>query len=132
MLLSLTKIKNKEFLSLNIPYDTQLISKAKELGGRWNPDKKLWLFPNTAQVKTKLEETFNQKAPEKGNPGRIPTEYLELLERRRYSQNTIQTYTSLFEQFLKYFPHILPQELTDKHVADFQTYLVRDKKSVCF
>ncbi|KYG76156.1 hypothetical protein AWW68_08075 [Roseivirga spongicola] len=59
---------------------------------------------------------------------KVPKEYLEQLERRRYSPNTIQTYLSLFEKFLSHFNSIEPEQLNDSHVAEFQTYLVSEKK----
>ncbi|KYG82884.1 hypothetical protein AWN68_12610 [Roseivirga echinicomitans] len=59
---------------------------------------------------------------------KVPKEYLEQLERKRYSPNTISTYISLFEQFLSHFPQVSPETLRDEHVAKFQTYLVKTKK----
>ncbi|KOF03339.1 hypothetical protein OB69_06960 [Roseivirga seohaensis subsp. aquiponti] len=58
----------------------------------------------------------------------VPKEYLDQLERKRYSPNTISTYISLFEQFLNHFPQVSPETLSDDHVAKFQTYLVNTKK----
>jgi len=34
----------KSYWGISIPYDSSLISKAKQLKGRWNPELKLWLF----------------------------------------------------------------------------------------
>ncbi|MBL4591297.1 MAG: site-specific integrase, partial [Phycisphaerales bacterium] len=59
---------------------------------------------------------------------KIPQAFIDTLERRRYSPNTIKAYVSLFEQFLNYYPDTKPEMLTDKHVAEFQTYLVKIKE----
>lgn len=118
------------YWGIAIPYDSFLISKAKKLKGRWNPELKTWLFEWTPATKKALEETFLRKnaiAPVKPFCT-VPQAYIDLLERRRYSPNTIQTYLSLFEQFLRYFHEIKPEALNDAHVAEFQTYLVKEKR----
>lgn len=120
----------KSYWGIAIPYKPALISKAKKLNGRWNPELKTWLFEWTPATKKVLEETFLHNsviAPAKPFSN-VPQAYIDLLERRRYSPNTIQTYLSLFEQFLKYFHEIKPEALNDAHVAEFQTYLVKEKR----
>ena len=113
-----------------IPYNEDLINKAKELRGRWDPDQRLWLFTHSAQMKAKLESSFliDEKLSPKTLKAKVPKAYVAHLERRRYSQNTIQTYVSLFERFLNYFKQIDPEQLTDAHVAEFQNYLVKEKR----
>ena len=119
------------YWGISIPYDYSLISKAKQLKGRWNPELKLWLFKSGIETEKQLRREFDfsvkTDVPFKRSR-RIPEAYLALLERRRYSPNTIQTYTSLFEKFLNHYPQQQPETLNDKHVADFQTYLVNDKR----
>ncbi|MDN3204322.1 site-specific tyrosine recombinase/integron integrase [Algoriphagus sediminis] len=128
MELSQLKIKGKYYLSLTIPYDRELINQAKSLGGHWISDRKKWLFPYSTNLTRKLELAFWLESPAKQNKIRVPAEYLALLERKRYSPNTIQTYCSLFSQFLNYFKEVEPSELTDSHVATFQTHLVKEKR----
>lgn len=127
-------IEGKPFYGIAIPYNSELIDKAKKLKGRWNPEFKVWLFPFTPLLKEELTKAFNLQDIVDPKPSilkeksKVPKEYLEQLERRRYSPNTIQTYISLFEQFLNYFPDIAPEKLSDKEVMAFQTYLVKQKK----
>lgn len=127
-------IKGKSFYSIAIPYNSELIEKAKRLKGRWNPEFKVWLFPFSTKQKEGLTKAFNLQDSDEQKPSilkeksKVPKEYLEQLERRRYSPNTIQTYISLFEQFLNHFPDVLPEKLGDKEVLVFQTYLVKEKK----
>lgn len=134
MRLETIDIEGKPFFGIAIPYDTDLIAKAKKLKGRWHPKSKLWLFTITPERKKELTQAFNvqdsgeTKSIIPKQKSKVPKEYLEQLERRRYSLNTIQTYVSLFEQFLNHFPDILPEKLSDQHVMGFQTYLVREKK----
>ncbi len=119
------------YWGIAIPYDSSLISKVKQLKGRWNPELKLWLFKSGIETEKQLRRQFDFSVKTdvtSKRSRRIPEAYLALLERRRYSPNTIQTYTSLFEKFLNHYPQQQPETLNDKHIADFQTYLVNDKR----
>ena len=113
-----------------IPYDKGLIAKAKHLKGEWQPNLKLWLFKHSPATHIALTKHFpiGKYTSKTKAKRRAPTAYLALLERRRYSPNTIQTYVSLFEQFLTYFSDVPANELTDDHVAEFQTHLIKEKK----
>lgn len=117
-----------DFFALTIPYDRELIRLAKNLGRKWSPKHKVWLFEKGKTKKEKLVQAFHL-APDKagGASERIPEEYINLLERRRYSKNTIQNYTSLFGKFLAYFEGTPAHELTDADIAKFQNYLVSTK-----
>lgn len=118
------------YFGLALPYDAELITKAKKLQGKWNPELKIWLFKSNPETKKSLATNFELNIPPSGakSTHSVPQAYIDLLERRRYSQNTIHTYVSLFEQFLRYFDKTKPQDLTDQHVAEFQRYLVKTKR----
>ncbi len=49
-----------------------------------------------------------------------PIEYIELLERKRYSHNTARTYVSLFSNFVKYYQN---KKLTELNENDIKHYL---------
>lgn len=122
-------IEDQIFYGLALPYDQGLITKAKSLKGRWNPKLRLWLFPESSRTLETLKANFIlSEQASKPSGAKVPKEYMDQLERRRYSENTIQTYVSLFEKFLNYYKDITPEKLTDTHVAEFQTYLVKEKK----
>ena len=122
-------IDNQSFYGVAIPYDAALIAKAKTLKGRWNAKLKLWLFPKSDRSLELLNNAFLLDEREsKIIKANVPKEYIETLERRRYSPNTIQTYVALFKKFLNHFEGIEPTALTDDHVAQFQTYLVKKKR----
>ena len=120
-----------EYWGLRFPYDKVLIKKAKAMKGHWDTNLSLWLFQTNHHTVEHLRETFDRQlsVTEQGiKRSLIPQAYRDQLERRRYSQNTIKTYLSLFEQFLVYFESINPPDLTNEHVAEFQTYLVKQKR----
>lgn len=130
MQLKSINIHGKAFYGLSIPYNQELIFKAKKLNGRWDAKRKLWLFSKSADMKKALEAHFSIGVAmfNRSKHSRVPKAYLDQLERRRYSKNTIETYVSLFEKFLDHFKNIAPEKLTDEHIAEFQTYLVKEKK----
>ncbi len=58
----------------------------------------------------------------------IPEEYVDLLIRRRYSENTIRVYSSLFEEFINFYPDKAPIEGTESDIRKYQDYLVKKRK----
>jgi integrase/recombinase XerD len=58
----------------------------------------------------------------------VPQEYVEQLDRMRYSVNTKRIYISFFTQFINYFPTILPDEISDEQINEFMKYLVNKRE----
>ena len=129
MKLHTLNIAGQTFYGLALPYNEALIDRAKSLKGRWNPKLRLWLFPKSPKTLEAINSIILfSKEDTKPQSAKVPKAYIDQLERRRYSINTIQTYVSLFEKFLIHFKDVVPEKLTDAHVAEFQTYLVKEKK----
>lgn len=59
-------------------------------------------------------------AIEEGRLAACPVEYVELLERKRYSVNTVRNYTSVFSDFATYFDG---KDLMDINELDIKAYL---------
>jgi integrase/recombinase XerD len=57
-----------------------------------------------------------------------PTEYIEQLDRMRYSPNTKKTYQGLFSQFINYFPETDIEKITDDQINSFMKYLLDTRK----
>lgn len=64
------------------------------------------------------------KLPAPENP---QAAYLELLERKRYSPNTIKAYTSYFRQFLMHFKDRNPEFITRKEINAYILELIRTR-----
>jgi site-specific recombinase XerD len=58
-----------------------------------------------------------------------PIEYIELLERKRYSLNTARTYVSLFSGFVKYFRDRKLSELNEHDIKHYLQTIVKVGKS---
>ncbi len=67
---------------------------------------------------------------EKQEPVRrfMPVEFVEQLERMRYSENTKRTYVGLFGQFINYFPETAIDEISEDQINVFMKYLLHTKK----
>lgn len=121
-------------------------------GAWWNPDLHCWCIPQdifdlewfivvmgpTAEIddsklnentptrnptlsKPEQSEQKTRKKPEKKDV-KLPDDYLEKLERKRYSPNTISTYTSYFRDFIREFGF---ENLESISVKEINAYLHR-------
>ena len=59
---------------------------------------------------------------------RCPASYTEKLKELRYSKNTLDVYTDLFEEFINYFPDLAPEDISEEEIIAFLRYLVNDRK----
>ena len=57
----------------------------------------------------------------------LPEDYLELLARKRYSQNTVKTYTTYFRQFLIYFHGRDPLSIKKDEINAYILELIRTR-----
>ena len=84
------------------------------------------LFENTTTRKPILSKPEQSKQKTRKKPEKkdvqLPDDYLEKLERRRYSPNTIATYTSYFKDFIREFGF---ENLESISVKEIKAYLHR-------
>ncbi len=57
-----------------------------------------------------------------------PVEYKNKLIELRYSTNTFEVYTALFEEFINYYEDIRIDDITEEMIHDFQRYLVAERR----
>lgn len=57
----------------------------------------------------------------------LPKQYLEILIRKRYSQNTIKTYMSYMKSFIEEFHDTSLEEITTQQINDYILKLIRTK-----
>ena len=62
------------------------------------------------------------------NYRRVPAHYTEQLRLKRYSPNTVRTYTDLFEEFINYYYTYDPKEITEKEILAYLRYLVDERQ----
>jgi site-specific recombinase XerD len=150
--------RGKNILGLFFPYDDELKAICKNAGARWSQTHECWyvlqneislnqlikIFKPFAWldaralyngyvpiVKKRFEKDVNKTQPTKRtyklvHP--VPTEYLEKLKRKRYSQNTIKTYTSLFRDYINFYANENIDELNQGKIHDYLDYLINERK----
>ncbi len=127
---------------LHFNYDPELIRQAKAMGCRWSATNKAWYIDDTKENLKRIFNFFKDKAyiditalkntnvntANKLKKIEIPPEYKALLVRKRYSENTIKTYCSLFKNFLQFYADKSPDEITEDDIRKYQDYLVSKRK----
>jgi len=135
-------LNNHLYLLLKFKYDDELMRLAKSIGCRWSIPKRAWYIFHSQENVSLIKRTFFQKAELKfinsnleQQPSKkeiinkpIPEEYRNLLIRRRYSENTIKVYTSMFQSFLNYFSEKSLDEINEDDIRKYQDYLVSNRK----
>lgn len=129
-------------------YHEHLIQYLKKLSiSKWDATQKVWKLPYSQKIQADLiraiqsldliplvkemQPSFKKgnrirKAPEKIKP--IPVAYLKKLEEKRYSPNTIKTYTGLFAEFINFFGDRDLDSLEEKEIMEFSHYLATIRK----
>ncbi|MCE5332379.1 MAG: phage integrase N-terminal SAM-like domain-containing protein [Bacteroidales bacterium] len=138
-------IQNR-ILRIYFSYNRTLIDAIKTLPlCRWNSSENCWTLPYNEQNMEKLHEIAKTQGlkyvyevisktegtprlPKHANYLRCPKEYTEKLKELRYSMNTQNVYTDLFEEFLNYYQYKAAQEITEEEIIAFLRYLVNERK----
>ena len=140
--LSVKTNNRKSTLYLEFKYNRELIDKTKKAGYFWSISKKKWHIKYTEDKLKEIYTTFKDiaiiddssidksklKESRQITEVEIPEEYADLLIRRRYSENTIRVYTSLFKEFINYYSNKTPEEITEDDIRKYQDYLVKKRK----
>ena len=103
-------------------------------GAHWSNTLKAWLLPITPiYIKQfKLEEFFQKKLPNEPAIEKIE-EFKRWMLSKRYSANTIQTYTDAIKTFLRYFSAKKVEEITNVDIINFNNdYILKNKLSASY
>jgi len=129
---------NKELTNAvkNIPYST------------WNPQNKWWTIPfadkfleeiKAAAKSQNLHLIYEEEAKDETKKARItpfdipnyrscPEAYILKLKELRYSEKTLKTYRTLFEEFINYYHKFDINRIDESMVTAFLRYLVIERK----
>ena len=143
--LKVINVQNR-ILKIYFVYNRSLIEIIKNLAlCRWNSSENCWTVPFAVQNMEKLKEIANTyqlkyvyevvsktegapRLPKHANYLHCPKEYTEKLKELRYSVNTQNVYTDLFEEFINYYPEKQSDEITEEEIISFLRYLVNERK----
>lgn len=96
-----------------------------------------WYVPERPNISNEIMEAFKTICsvsieiggqPATGSLPECPEDYISLLTRKRYSEATIQNYTSQFILFLSFYKDRSLAELHDEHIRRYMHYLITEKK----
>ena len=131
--------RQQEIIKASFAYDRELIALIKlQNGARWSQTLQSWYFSkkdfqlNTlyqalkgkvyldySKLNTNTPTPKNQISKPPKNNVALPKAYKEQLILKRYSQNTIKTYSSCFLKFMDFFEEKTIDLLTKKEITKF-------------
>ncbi len=136
-------------LRLILPYNTEFSRLIREIPYcRWDAKNRWWSMPFSDKIIARLKQIavelglqFRQeqgKQPDKGKPRLNPFDvpnyrpcpeiYGLKLRELRYSEHTIKSYTSLFEEFINYYHRFDIDRIDETMITAFLRYLVIERK----
>lgn len=116
----LVKYKSENRIAVTFNKDPDLISRIKKIENyRWNPEKKYWHIPDN------IENRQRFKIPQ--HEDTVPSEegfehlqsFAQWLQSKRYSSNTVKTYTDALKSFFTYYRKKDISELTNLDVITY-------------
>ena len=128
-------------------FDKELVSIIKTFPYRsWDEENGWWTTVNSKEVIEKIETFCNKKgikikyfnSTKASMKGRLmkeqipnyrvcPQKYIDKLLLLRYSQHTIKSYTSNFEEFINYYNTKKIEDINEKEIIEFTRYLVVER-----
>lgn len=134
-------------LKLFFSYTKDIVAEIKKIPlSSWNGNGHYWTIPYSdiylGEIKqiahqNSLDFIYHVELKEKikartsrhdiANYRECPAEYIAKLKELRYSENTLDTYRNMFEEFINHFPETKIDEITDTMIVDFLQYLVNER-----
>ena len=134
-------------LKVYFVYNQAIVDQLKFIGYvRWNAYEHCWEVPVNGKSMSELKliaqrnglmyryEVHNKQVVKPRIPRssftnyrNCPAEYIAKLKELRYSQNTLDTYKHMFEEFINYYNDMEIDAITDGMIVDFLRYLVNER-----
>ncbi|MCK5847188.1 MAG: phage integrase N-terminal SAM-like domain-containing protein, partial [Bacteroidales bacterium] len=128
-------------------YNTELKELIKELPySNWDADNRWWTTVDSDHVLNSLQnfckenaweikffEKEKSKLQKRIGPNEVmnyrkcPKEFVEHLQLKRYSENTVRIYVSMFEEFINYYNSKEINDITEKDILAFLRYLIVER-----
>lgn len=137
----LVKHKGEERIAVFCNKNSELEKQVRNINGRqWSKTLSAWHVPNTVENKLLFNlashTLVEEEALIRANTV-IPQHVIEQKDKlkkwmvsRRYSSNTINTYTEALTVFLGYFSNVNPNQISNQHLIDFNhDYILKNKLS---
>ncbi len=127
-----TKLED-DTITIEFEYDPRTVNQVREIPGRrFIRDKKIWVIPGNGNTEKQICSYFDDSTIlifRRFQPkSAVPEEYLELLNQKRYSLNTVHAYVSSFKRFVLFFKGKDISLLSDEEVKKYLVHLVDREK----
>lgn len=107
---------------LNAIYDTFR-------GVAWIDSKYFFSHTRSKQLDETFDVNWFRKRQKPNNYRLCPESYLQKLELKKYSNNTVKSYVKLFEEFINHFPEKEIDQINEIDIRDYLKVLVQSKRS---
>ena len=136
--------KGEKRIALYLPYSKENLRRAKSIpGARWSKTLKCWHYPDNKDTLDYLRNVFTEfikvkeKEETKARLSQISDSHENAIkafgkwmEQKRYSDNTVNTYTALLRMFFRYHRAKEIGDITEKDIIRFnQNYILRNNFS---
>lgn len=143
--------QNQEVILLEFVYDIEMIKQVKLLAGtKWSQSKRSWYIyskqfklnyifehfkgkayldysdlktPHQVREQVEIQKAVKQKKAKI----KIPQEYIDLLDQRRYSKSTKATYTNYFSDYILYFHGRNLEDIETEEINQYILSLIREQ-----
>jgi integrase/recombinase XerD len=130
--------REQNVIMIKFDYNQELYARVKKLVGvEWSKTHKAWYVLDNSYYREKFKlqevnhgETFSNKIDVKLCQENILAykTYIQLLEQKGYSKNTLKTYTTEFLIFLKTLKLVSADSLSSKRINDYFHYCIKTLK----
>ncbi len=137
---------NNKLLRIYFLYHRDIVTLLKSIPlSKWHAEENCWTMPYTDYGMEELQkiadlfhldfrvvnQSTSKGVPRKAkHPGylKCPESYIQKLRELRYSENTLKSYTDMFEEFMNHYPKLNVDDIVDEKIIDFIRYLVVERK----
>lgn len=102
-------------------------------GARWSQSKKCWHVPDTEENRIRFKIVLVFIKPINPHTVLEISKFFNWMRSKRYSENTIKTYTEALKSFLAFFSDKHPQAITNDDVIYYNNeYILKNKLSASY
>lgn len=123
--------KNESRISVEFEKNEELNQRIRKFeGSKWSNSLRLWHVPDTPENRVRFKiETQEEQALNLIKNEKIVL-FKKWLRSKRYSENTLKTYSDAIKTFLYYFKHKTIEEIDNQDIINFNNdYILRKKLS---
>ncbi|MEC5158852.1 tyrosine-type recombinase/integrase [Chryseobacterium sp. MP_3.2] len=130
----LIKHRSEDRIGVEFEKDKEMIQRIKLINGaRWSQQKKLWHVPNTRENRERFHIEQKQDTRLSLEGQEHLNQFIRWLSAKRYSANTIKTYSDALRSFLVYYREKNVSEITNADVLDFNNdYILKRNLSASY